>query len=154
MAWVENAATDSGSATDAPTAPLGTHSTHPTKTAAPEPNGSVIAYRSPRHLQPRHPVVEQSLVAGLQNGGTRPRTHKPTGDHLGGIVALRRGANKRIFGVVTLRGATVRPVCSQNHDITPTAINHCGGRLAGQDTCGRYWDRTSDLSGVNGALSR
>ena len=29
------------------------------------------------------------------------------------------------------------------------------GRLA-EDVCagGRYWDRTSDLSGVNGALSR
>ena len=51
-------------------------------------------------------------------------------------------------------GATLLPICSQNRDKGPRQTIMAVGLVAAQDVCGRYWDRTSDLSGVNGALSR
>jgi hypothetical protein len=60
-------------------------------------------------------------------------------DDLGDIVALTKRTNQLAPKTMTK---------GPSRWISATSL------FAGQTMCGRYWDRTSDLSGVNGALSR
>jgi hypothetical protein len=61
-------------------------------------------------------------------------------------------------GAVPHRSGPPTPTCSSvrcAYERVKAPLHHQPVRaFAHCQLCGRYWDRTSDLSGVNGALSR
>jgi hypothetical protein len=106
------------------------------------------------------PVVEASdQIARAGNGvGVRKRPISVLYRHRGEVPDLPQDHILPRFGDTPLNAITRAMVKTWSAPKTRTKSPRHSimtmGLLAGQATCGRYWDRTSDLSGVNGALSR